>query len=63
MMSDKAQNLEQFLRELSELSAKFDLWIGGCGCCGSPYIMTGDGKVIAEYLAVDSDDTYYIQPY
>lgn len=56
-------NLEQFLRELSELSAKYDLWIGGCGCCGSPYIITGDGKGIADYLAVASDDTYYTIPH
>lgn len=59
---DKKQNLEQFLKELSELSAKYDLWIGGCGCCGSPYIDTGDGYNIAQDLAVASDHTYYI-PY
>lgn len=59
----KEEKLEAFLKDLTALSEAYDLWIGGCGCCGSPYIMTGDGKVIAEYLAVDSDDTYYIQPY
>ena len=30
--------LEEFLNELSELTIKYDLEIGGCGCCGSPYI-------------------------
>ena len=30
--------LEQFLAELSTLSRKYKIYIGGCGCCGSPWI-------------------------
>jgi hypothetical protein len=32
--------MEEFLKELSELSVKHGLFIHGCGCCGSPYIVT-----------------------
>jgi len=27
-----------FLKELSELTLKYRLKIGGCGCCGSPFL-------------------------
>jgi len=30
--------LESFLNELTQLSEKYKLFIGGCGCCGSPYL-------------------------
>ena len=30
--------LEGFLNELSTLSQKYNLHIGGCGCCGSPWV-------------------------
>lgn len=30
--------LEEFLKELTELTKKHGLAIGGCGCCGSPFI-------------------------
>lgn len=29
---------EIFLKELSELTKKYEIAIGGCGCCGSPYL-------------------------
>lgn len=30
--------LQAFLGELYALSLKYDLWIGGCGCCSSPFL-------------------------
>ena len=36
-MNDK-EKLEAFLKELAELTNKYGLSIGGCGCCGSPWI-------------------------
>lgn len=30
--------MEAFLKELTELSAKYRLTIGGCGCCSSPWV-------------------------
>ncbi len=30
--------LEEFLKELAELTQKYELEIGGCGCCHSPWV-------------------------
>ena len=30
--------LGNFLKELSHLTKKYNISIGGCGCCGSPYL-------------------------
>ena len=38
------QRIESFLKELTELTHKYNLAIGGCGCCLSPYIMDMTGK-------------------
>ena len=37
-----------FLLELTELSRKYQLTIGGCGCCGSPFLekLTEPGKYV-----------------
>ena len=32
------ERLDKFLEELSELSNKYGFVIGGCGCCGSPWV-------------------------
>lgn len=31
-------DFEQFLEEFSALSRKYKIRVGGCGCCGSPWI-------------------------
>lgn len=36
------ENEEKFLEELTALSNKYKVAIAGCGCCGSPFIMTTD---------------------
>jgi hypothetical protein len=32
------KRLEAFIEGLTELTKKYGLSIGGCGCCGSPWI-------------------------
>lgn len=32
--------VSEFLRELTELSSKHKIEIGGCQCCGSPYLLS-----------------------
>jgi len=34
-----SENLKSFLVELAEVSKKYNFFIGGCGCCGSPYLV------------------------
>lgn len=54
------QKLSSFLQELSQLSVKYDLYIGGCGCCGSPHLSPA-GQVpyqndVAGHYATDGTD-------
>lgn len=35
---ENAARIRMFLQELSALSKKYDIYIDGCGCCGSPWI-------------------------
>lgn len=45
--------LDKFLEELSALTKKYGFEIGGCGCCGSPYLTDlNEGNKI-------STDLYY----
>ena len=48
-------DLQGFLTELGELSKRYGIVIGGCGCCGSPYLdyMDGDTRVTASDLAYE----------
>ena len=34
----KEERQKQFLIELRELTIKHGISVGGCGCCGSPYL-------------------------
>ena len=33
---------EEFLSELGALSRKHGIWVSGCGCCGSPFLVEED---------------------
>jgi len=35
---------EKFVKELTKLSEKYKVYIGGCGCCGSPYLISEIGE-------------------
>jgi hypothetical protein len=45
MKTLEKDNVKEFLRELSKLSRRYKISIGGCGCCGSPFLspISGDG--------------------
>ncbi len=38
MEKDDKETITKFLNELSILTNKYGIIIGGCGCCGSPYL-------------------------
>lgn len=58
--------LEEFLKELSELTQKHGFSIGGCGCCGSPWINDFKNEFDTDELSYDEEkqkyDTSYICP-
>ena len=50
---------EEFLRALGELSQRFGITIGGCGCCGSPFLRERDDDDLRRgryFVSDDSDD-------
>ena len=52
--------IRDFLKELTELSIKHNLVIGGCGCCGSPWITeVNKNTIVCEDLIFDSDKQCY----
>jgi hypothetical protein len=55
----KAANTKKFLEELGKLSEKHGIVIGGCGCCGSPYIYDAQGKGV--YTVNDDNDLKWEQ--
>lgn len=60
-MSDNVTVPQEFLDELTALSKKYDLWIGGCGCCESPYILNRPpNKQIAGGKLIPMDNPGYV---
>ena len=53
------ERLENFLKELAELTKKYNIAIGGCGCCGSPYIDCFEEEIDGEKLSFDKEKQIY----
>lgn len=56
---------ESFLSELTELTRKYKIKIGGCGCCNSPFLeeIPAEDILIAKYNNEASPlDGHYIAP-
>lgn len=47
--------VKAFLKDLTKLSLKHGITIGGCGCCGSPWLMGHEKKLDGSYR-VDGDN-------
>lgn len=52
------EKLIEFLTELTKLTNKYGFWIGGCGCCGSPWVISNSGDV-GNYLDYDEEKDCY----
>lgn len=49
-MARPTSKADKFLRDLKALCEKYNMEIGGCGCCGSPFVRDKKSK---EYVAED----------
>lgn len=56
--------LNNFINELNELTKKYNLIIGGCGCCGSPWIEDLQEEYeYVENVTYDVDNEKYTYEY
>ena len=61
------KDIRGFVKELAELTARYDIVIGACGCCYGPYLWMLGGKVeypssstiIAKSLKFDANKNLY----
>lgn len=52
--------LKAFLKELTALTDKYDIFIDGCGCCGSPSLWDNKGSWKGDFLQYNDDVNGYI---
>ena len=46
-------NIISFFKEYKELCLKYEFFVGGCGCCESPYFKQGRDKKLIEKYQLD----------
>jgi hypothetical protein len=54
--TDDPEKVEAFLKDLTELSRRHGIAIGGCGCCHSPFLKDADSAT--SYYRVDPSGYY-----
>ena len=59
MNKEDMNKVENFLKELTELTSKYGIEIRGCGCCGSPWITDGK-EILLDHLTYE-DGKYSIK--
>lgn len=59
MDNETMERLRLFLKELAELTEKHGFEIGGCGCCGSPWVAEINGYVNVDGLFYDEHRKKY----
>lgn len=55
-----AERLRAFLQELTALSDKYEIYIGGCGCCGSPWLNDIKAGEYYDNLTYGQDNRYKV---
>lgn len=50
--------IKDFLKDLTKLSRKHKITIGGCGCCGSPYLVEikKSGRYVIENIETSTPE-------
>jgi hypothetical protein len=50
---EEVKHIKDAIRQLDKLAKKLNIYVGGCGCCGSPYMfMTKNGNAGADYIKI-----------
>ena len=58
-MDEEDQLRDAFLRDLVKVCREHNVKIGGCGCCGSPFVTGPDGTEIAVNISADDKSASY----
>jgi hypothetical protein len=48
--AEEVKHIKDAIRQLDKLAKKLDVCVGGCGCCGSPYVIYGNA--MADYAVI-----------
>lgn len=58
--NETKSRLDKFLKELAELTQKYEIEIDGCGCCGSPFLVDqSNGNIIKTDLSYNGFEEEY----
>lgn len=53
MVDELQERKLNFLKELTILTQKYNVEIGGCGCCGSPWLLDTEGTLGHYEITID----------